>query len=133
MKTLPCLHSNMHLRRISKCPHPACEVHCFIPLHVCTTLLDTLYAGENESSALLKEINKQKGIRPLTHDLTKNLLSAVGFHVTKIRITELVRHTHQLACGGWECLPHYTVVLNRGAPTQYGAMASNPLRWLMDW
>ncbi len=46
--------------------------------------------GEAESSALLKEINKQKGIRPLTHDLTKHLLQAAGFRVTKIRITELV-------------------------------------------
>ena len=49
-----------------------------------------LSAGEAESSALVKEINKQKGIRPLTHDLTKNLLLAAGFKVLKIRITELV-------------------------------------------
>lgn len=46
--------------------------------------------GEAEATALLKEINKQRGFRPLTHDLTKHLLQAVGFRVLKIRITELV-------------------------------------------
>jgi hypothetical protein len=59
-----------------------------------STLIDRaapLHPGENESSALLKEINKQRGIRPLTHDLTKSLLQAVGCRVTKIRLTELVR------------------------------------------
>jgi len=52
-----------------------------------------VHIGDAESSALLKEINKQKNMRPLTHDLTKNLLQAVGFRVTKIRITELVSST----------------------------------------
>ena len=49
-------------------------------------------SGETESSALLKEINKQPGLRPMTHDLTKNLLLASGLRVLKIRITELVRY-----------------------------------------
>ena len=52
--------------------------------------------GEAEASALLKEINKQKAFRPLTHDLTKHLLQAVGFRVLKIRITELVRPVGRL-------------------------------------
>lgn len=53
-----------------------------------------VHIGENESSALLKEINKQRGIRPLTHDLTKSLLQAVGCRVTKIRLTELISSTY---------------------------------------
>ncbi|GAX79857.1 hypothetical protein CEUSTIGMA_g7297.t1 [Chlamydomonas eustigma] len=53
-----------------------------------------VHIGEAESSALLKEINKQKGFRPLTHDLTKHLLQAAGFRVLKIRITELVNSTY---------------------------------------
>lgn len=64
-----------------------------------------VHIGEAESTALLKEINKQKGIRPLTHDCTKNIIQAVGFRVTKIRITELVSSTyysriHLAASGG---------------------------------
>jgi len=52
-------------------------------------------SGETESSALLKEINKQPGMRPLTHDLTKNLLLATGYRVLKIMITELVSNLSQ--------------------------------------
>ncbi len=50
-----------------------------------------VHIGEAESSALLKELNKTKQLRPLTHDFAKTLLQACGFRVTKIRITELVR------------------------------------------
>ncbi|KAG1676474.1 hypothetical protein FOA52_002294 [Chlamydomonas sp. UWO 241] len=54
----------------------------------------SVHIGEAESSALLKEINKQKGSRPLTHDLAKGMLIAVGCRVTKVRITELVSSTY---------------------------------------
>jgi bifunctional DNase/RNase len=46
-----------------------------IPVHI----------GEAESNALLKEINKQRQSRPLTHDMAKNMLQAIGFRVTKVR------------------------------------------------
>lgn len=51
-------------------------------------------AGEHESSALLKEISKGRVLRPLTHDLTKNILSTLGHRVTKIRITDIVSNTY---------------------------------------
>jgi hypothetical protein len=61
----------------------------------CCALARTLPdAGEHESSALLKEISKGRVLRPLTHDLTKQLLSAVGYRVTKIRITDMVSNTY---------------------------------------
>lgn len=56
----------------------------------CLSHVSNSHAGEAESTALLKEINRQKGIRPLTHDLTLQLLLAAGWRVNKIRITELV-------------------------------------------
>ena len=52
------------------------------------------WPGENESSALLKEINKTKQMRPLTHDLLRSMLMAIGYKVTKMRITEIVNSTY---------------------------------------
>lgn len=55
-----------------------------IPVHI----------GENESNALLREINKQRQIRPLTHDLMKNMLQDIGYRVTKVRVTEIIANTY---------------------------------------
>ena len=55
----------------------------YIPVHI----------GEHESNALLKEINKQKQLRPLTHDVAKNMLQAIGYKVTKIRVTDIIANT----------------------------------------
>ncbi len=54
-----------------------------------SNLLIPVHIGENESNALLKEINKQRQMRPITHDVMKTMLQAVGFKVTKIRITDV--------------------------------------------
>lgn len=71
-----------------------------LPKHACSWML---CAGEHESSALLKEINKQRQLRPLTHDVAKNILNTIGYRVTKIRITEIVANTwvpgRKGACG----------------------------------
>lgn len=53
-----------------------------------------VHIGDAEAAALLKEIHKQKSVRPLTHDLTRNALHACGVRVSKIRITELVNNTY---------------------------------------
>ncbi|KAF8065518.1 hypothetical protein HT031_003119 [Scenedesmus sp. PABB004] len=55
-----------------------------IPVHI----------GEHESNALLREINKQRQVRPLTHDLLKNLLSDLGYRVTKVRVTDIIANTY---------------------------------------
>jgi len=55
-----------------------------IPVHI----------GENESNALLREINKQRQMRPLTHDLMKNMLQDIGYRVTKVRVTEIIANTY---------------------------------------
>ncbi|WIA36726.1 hypothetical protein OEZ86_007998 [Tetradesmus obliquus] len=55
-----------------------------IPVHI----------GENESNALLREINKQRQVRPLTHDLMKNMLQEVGYRVTKVRVTDIIANTY---------------------------------------
>eukprot|EP00879_Flechtneria_rotunda_P002717 GHRR01002923.1.p1 GENE.GHRR01002923.1~~GHRR01002923.1.p1 ORF type:complete len:338 (+),score=69.67 GHRR01002923.1:93-1106(+) len=55
-----------------------------IPVHI----------GESESSALLREINKHRQVRPLTHDLMKNMLQSVGSKVTKVRITDIIANTY---------------------------------------
>ncbi|GLI68473.1 hypothetical protein VaNZ11_012899 [Volvox africanus] len=53
-----------------------------------------VHIGENESNALLKEINKQRQMRPLTHDVMKNILKEIKFRVVKIRITDIVANTY---------------------------------------
>eukprot|EP00882_Tetradesmus_deserticola_P003683 GHRQ01003897.1.p1 GENE.GHRQ01003897.1~~GHRQ01003897.1.p1 ORF type:complete len:336 (+),score=101.75 GHRQ01003897.1:288-1295(+) len=55
-----------------------------IPVHI----------GENESNALLREINKQRQVRPLTHDLMKSMLHEVGYRVTKVRVTDIIANTY---------------------------------------
>ncbi|PNH02707.1 hypothetical protein TSOC_011303 [Tetrabaena socialis] len=40
-----------------------------------------VHIGENESNALLKEINKQRQMRPLTHDVMKNILRGAVNHL----------------------------------------------------
>ncbi|GBF99500.1 hypothetical protein Rsub_12278 [Raphidocelis subcapitata] len=56
----------------------------FLPVHI----------GLAESNALIKEMGKQRQARPLTHDLTKAMLEAVGWRVTKVRITSIVANTY---------------------------------------
>lgn len=53
-----------------------------------------VHIGENESNALLKEINKQRQMRPLTHDVMRNILKEINFRVIKIRITDIVANTY---------------------------------------
>lgn len=53
-----------------------------------------VHIGESESAALLKEINKQKQMRPITHDILKNIVQLVGYRCTKIRITDIVSNTY---------------------------------------
>ncbi|GLC44475.1 hypothetical protein PLESTB_000069300 [Pleodorina starrii] len=53
-----------------------------------------VHIGENESNALLKEINKQRQMRPLTHDVMRNILTEIKFRVVKIRITDIVSNTY---------------------------------------
>jgi bifunctional DNase/RNase len=53
-----------------------------------------VYIGEFECGALVKEINRKPTLRPLTHDLMKSTLEALGYRVTKVRITALVGNTY---------------------------------------
>ncbi|KAI3429487.1 hypothetical protein D9Q98_005578 [Chlorella vulgaris] len=55
-----------------------------------------VFIGEFECGALVSQINKKPTVqgRPLTHDLMKNTLEALGFRVTKVRITALVGNTY---------------------------------------
>lgn len=53
-----------------------------------------LYIGEAECVSLLKEMEKRNVPRPMTHDLMKSSLVALGFRVTKACITALVGNTY---------------------------------------
>eukprot|EP00199_Chlamydomonas_sp_CCMP681_P002491 CAMPEP_0119106992 /NCGR_PEP_ID=MMETSP1180-20130426/7887_1 /TAXON_ID=3052 ORGANISM="Chlamydomonas cf sp, Strain CCMP681" /NCGR_SAMPLE_ID=MMETSP1180 /ASSEMBLY_ACC=CAM_ASM_000741 /LENGTH=335 /DNA_ID=CAMNT_0007092413 /DNA_START=23 /DNA_END=1030 /DNA_ORIENTATION=+ len=53
-----------------------------------------VHVGEHESSALLKEINKTRSVRPITHDVCKHILQTIGYKITKIRITDIVANTY---------------------------------------
>lgn len=50
-------------------------------------------AGEHESRALQMEIMKASRIRPLTHDVAKNIVGALGFAITRVVITDIVQNT----------------------------------------
>lgn len=50
-------------------------------------------AGENETRALQMEIMKTTRIRPLTHDVAKNIIGALGFTITRIVITDIIQNT----------------------------------------
>lgn len=56
----------------------------------CPAVLIVPAAGEAESSALLRELNKQRQARPLTHDLMKGMLQELGYRVTKARCSAAV-------------------------------------------
>jgi len=56
-------------------------------------LVVSVHIGEAESAALLKEMARTRQPRPLTHDLCKSLMQAVGYRVTRLRITEIHNNT----------------------------------------
>jgi bifunctional DNase/RNase len=45
-----------------------------------------VFIGEAECAALLKEIRNQPSLRPMTHDLMKSSLQAVGVTVTRVQV-----------------------------------------------
>ncbi|KAL0054253.1 hypothetical protein WJX82_006139 [Trebouxia sp. C0006] len=53
-----------------------------------------VFVGDNESTALLQEMQRQPSTRPMTHDLMKNSLEMLGYRVSKVRITCLVANTY---------------------------------------
>eukprot|EP00877_Chromochloris_zofingiensis_P005969 jgi/Chrzof1/1625/Cz10g14300.t1 len=57
-------------------------------------LMIPMHIGETESNALLQEINKKKQLRPLTHDMMKNVMQAIGYKVTKILVTDVISNTY---------------------------------------
>lgn len=52
-----------------------------------------LWVGFEEASAIAMEIKKTPRPRPLTHDLLKNVITATGYEVSEIEITELRENT----------------------------------------
>lgn len=52
-----------------------------------------IWVGIYEANAILSEIEKQSGLRPLTHDLTKNLIDCMNAKLDRIVITELKNDT----------------------------------------
>ena len=48
-----------------------------------------IWIGFMEASSIAMELEKTPRIRPITHDLVKNLIEKLGFHVSKIEVTDL--------------------------------------------
>ena len=46
-----------------------------------------------EASSIAMELEKTPRIRPITHDLVKNLIEKLGFNVSKIEVTDLRNDT----------------------------------------
>eukprot|EP00191_Tetraselmis_sp_GSL018_P000488 CAMPEP_0177615972 /NCGR_PEP_ID=MMETSP0419_2-20121207/23833_1 /TAXON_ID=582737 /ORGANISM="Tetraselmis sp., Strain GSL018" /LENGTH=153 /DNA_ID=CAMNT_0019113851 /DNA_START=1399 /DNA_END=1857 /DNA_ORIENTATION=- len=53
-----------------------------------------VYIGEAECAGLLKELEKRAMPRPLTYDMMKTSLEAIGYRVTKVCVTALVGTTY---------------------------------------
>ena len=48
-----------------------------------------IWIGLMEASSIAMELEKTPRIRPITHDLVKNLTEKLGFHVSRIEVTDL--------------------------------------------
>lgn len=117
---IPCIRSlfsfsarHLHLHPCSQLPSPVRHLsptaltlcHSLLPAHLPSPVLhlsptappscpSLFLAGELESQALLREIHQERKVRPLTHDVAKDLLAIAGFRVTKIRITDIIANTY---------------------------------------
>lgn len=52
-----------------------------------------IWIGFMEASSIAMELEKTPRIRPITHDLVKNLIEKLGFLVSKIEVTDLRNDT----------------------------------------
>lgn len=52
-----------------------------------------IWIGFMEASAIAMELEKTPRVRPLTHDLVKNLIEALKFSVTRVEVTDLKNDT----------------------------------------
>lgn len=52
-----------------------------------------IWIGLLEATAIATEMEKISFVRPMTHDLTVNLLEAVGVQVTRVAVTDLKDNT----------------------------------------
>ncbi len=52
-----------------------------------------IWIGFMEASSIAMELEKTPRIRPITHDLVKNLIEKLGFIVSKIEVTDLKNDT----------------------------------------
>ena len=52
-----------------------------------------IFVGINEATAIVKELQKQSTIRPLTHDLLHNILVGFDIEVKKVIISKIVDNT----------------------------------------
>ena len=52
-----------------------------------------IWIGLLEATAIATEMEKISFVRPMTHDLTVNLLKAVGARITRVAVTELKDNT----------------------------------------
>ena len=48
-----------------------------------------IWIGFMEASSIAMELEKTPRIRPITHELVKNLIEKLGFHVSRIEVTDL--------------------------------------------
>ena len=52
-----------------------------------------IWIGFMEASSIAMELEKTPRVRPITHDLVKNLIEKLGFLVSKIEVTDLKNDT----------------------------------------
>lgn len=52
-----------------------------------------IWIGFMEASSIAMELEKTPRVRPITHDLVKNLIEKLGFKVSKVEVTDLRNDT----------------------------------------
>lgn len=53
-----------------------------------------IWIGTAEASAIIRQLENIKSARPMTHDLMFNMLTQLGYHVTRIEINDLNSDTY---------------------------------------
>ncbi len=53
-----------------------------------------IWIGTAEASAIIRQLENIKAARPMTHDLMYNMLSELGFRITKVEINDLNSDTY---------------------------------------
>jgi len=66
----------------------------FLKMNDGSDLVLPVFIGEAECTALLQEIRNQRTVRPMTHDLMKNMLELLDYKILRVCVTDMRENTY---------------------------------------